>query len=99
MPVENDSSISQVRHFLRELLLGREDPEGFFCLCLSILGHRETRVRFRELIAPLTDSHRQLHSLLLTIYQEYFSKVRGLNKAKPLLPSAELGCLFAMRIS
>ncbi|XP_041964697.1 deoxyribodipyrimidine photo-lyase [Alosa sapidissima] len=70
MPV--DSRVSQVRHLLRELLAGREDPESFFCFCVSILGHQETRVRFRELISPITYVHHQLHSQLLSIYQEYF---------------------------
>ncbi|KAL2093757.1 hypothetical protein ACEWY4_011069 [Coilia grayii] len=74
MPVDNNSEISQIRHLLRELLTGREDPEGFFCFCLSILGNRGTRIQFVELISLLSYYHPQLHSQLITIYEGYFSK-------------------------
>ncbi|XP_063053705.1 deoxyribodipyrimidine photo-lyase [Engraulis encrasicolus] len=74
MPSENDPKLSQIRHLLRELLTGQEDPEGFFCLCISILGDSETRMQFRELISPVSYNYRQLHSQLITLYEEYFSK-------------------------
>lgn len=76
MPSENDPKLSQIRHLLRELLTGQEDPEGFFCLCISILGDSETRMQFRELISPVSYNYRQLHSQLITLYEEYFSKVK-----------------------
>lgn len=76
MPSENDPKLSQIRHLLRELLTGQEDPEGFFCLCISILGDSETRMQFRELVSPVSYNYRQLHSQLITLYEEYFSKVK-----------------------
>ncbi|XP_071393724.1 deoxyribodipyrimidine photo-lyase [Centroberyx affinis] len=65
---------TSVRKMLRELLLGREDPEGFFGLCVSVLGHRDTRSQFPSLIQPLSTANNSLHSTLTSIYLEYFSK-------------------------
>lgn len=65
-----------VRRMLREVLVGREDPEGFFALCLSALGHRETRSQFPSYIQPLSAAYGSLHGCLTSIYTEYFSQVR-----------------------
>lgn len=65
-----------VRRMLREVLLGREDPEGFFALCLSALGHLETRSQFPSFIQPLSAAHSALHGSLTAIYTDYFSQVR-----------------------
>lgn len=62
---------------LREVLDGREDPEGFFALCLSALGHQETRSQFPSYIQPLSTANSSLHSILTSIYKEYFSKVNS----------------------
>ncbi|KAL7878515.1 hypothetical protein AOLI_G00094890 [Acnodon oligacanthus] len=59
---------------LRDLMLGLEDPEGFFCLCLSALGERDTRALFLDLIKPLASGHNQLYSQLTTIFFNYFSQ-------------------------
>ncbi|KAK7151774.1 hypothetical protein R3I94_008200 [Phoxinus phoxinus] len=67
-------SVSQVRELLRELMLGREDPDGFFCLCLSLLGDTDTRTHFLDVIEPLSSGHEHLHSQLTAIFLEYFSK-------------------------
>lgn len=64
-----------VRRILRDVLAGREDPEGFFALCLSVLGHQETRSQYRSYIEPLSAANSSLHSVLTSIYTEYFSKV------------------------
>lgn len=64
-----------VRKILREVLVGREDPEGLFAMCLSVLGHQETRSQFLSLIHPLSAANSSLHSVLTSIYQDYFSKV------------------------
>ncbi|XP_029909413.1 uncharacterized protein LOC115360575 [Myripristis murdjan] len=63
-----------VRKMLRELLMGREDPEGFFGLCVSLLGHQDTRSQFPALIQPLSTANRSLHSTLTSIYLDYFSQ-------------------------
>ncbi|KAG1935023.1 deoxyribodipyrimidine photo-lyase [Pimephales promelas] len=67
-------SISQVRELLRELMLGREDPDGCFCLCLSLLGDTDTRTHFLDMIEPLSSGHEHLHSQLTATFLEYFSK-------------------------
>lgn len=58
-----------------EVLAGREDPEGLFALCLSALGDSETRSQFLSHIEPLSTANSSLHSVLTSIYKEYFSKV------------------------
>ncbi|CAN9499246.1 unnamed protein product [Ophioblennius macclurei] len=63
-----------VREMLREVLLGREDPEGFFAMCVSLMGHRDTRSQFPSIIRPLSTSNRRLHDVLTSIYQGYFVK-------------------------
>ncbi|XP_065813314.1 deoxyribodipyrimidine photo-lyase [Labrus bergylta] len=63
-----------VRKVLRQVLVGREDPGGFFAMCLSALGHQETRSQFLSIIQPLSTANISLHSVLLSIYKEYFSK-------------------------
>ncbi|KAM4733955.1 deoxyribodipyrimidine photo-lyase isoform 1-T1 [Anableps anableps] len=63
-----------VKQMLREVLVGREDPEGFFAMCVSVLGHQETRSQFLSIIKPLSSANIRLHSVLSSIYQEYFSK-------------------------
>ncbi|XP_028306298.1 uncharacterized protein LOC114465469 [Gouania willdenowi] len=63
-----------LRQMLGQLLGGREDPEGFFAMCVSVLGHRETRSRFPSFIQPLCASHGSLHAQLTSIYLRYFSK-------------------------
>lgn len=68
-------SVSQVRELLRELVSGREDPDGFFCMCLSLLGDTDTRTHFLDEIKPLLSGHEHLHSQLTAIFLEYFSKV------------------------
>lgn len=60
---------------LKEVLMGREDPEGFFAMCVSNLGHQESRSQFLSLIQPLSTANSSLHSILTSIYQEYFTKV------------------------
>lgn len=70
-----DDTKTLVRKMLRELLLGREDPEGFFGLCVSLLGHQDTRSQFPALIQPLSAANRSLHSTLTSIYLDYFSQV------------------------
>lgn len=67
---------AMVRRMLREVLVGREDPEGFFALCLSVLGHRETRSQFPSYIQPLSTAYSTLHGSLTAIYTDYFSQVR-----------------------
>lgn len=54
--------------------MGREDPEGFFGICVSVLGHEDTRLHFLSLIQPLSTAENQLHYRLSSIYREYFSK-------------------------
>uniref|UniRef100_A0A671KFY7 Deoxyribodipyrimidine photo-lyase-like n=1 Tax=Sinocyclocheilus anshuiensis TaxID=1608454 RepID=A0A671KFY7_9TELE len=68
-------SVSQVRELLRELESGREDPDGFFCLCLSLLGDTDTRTHFLDVIKPLLSGHEHIHSQLTAIFLEYFSKL------------------------
>ncbi|XP_061578642.1 deoxyribodipyrimidine photo-lyase [Cololabis saira] len=63
-----------LRQMLREVLVGREDPEGFFAMCVSVLGHQDTRSQFPSLIKPLSTANTRLHSVLSSIYQQYFSK-------------------------
>lgn len=70
-----EDSKALVRKVLREVLVGREDPEGFFVMCLSALGHQETRAQFVSFIQPLSTANSSLHSTLTSIYREYFSKV------------------------
>ncbi|XP_018519383.1 deoxyribodipyrimidine photo-lyase [Lates calcarifer] len=69
-----DDSKSLVRKMLREVLVGREDPEGFFAMCVSLLGHQETRSRFLSLIQPLSTANSSLYSTLTSIYKKYFSE-------------------------
>lgn len=73
-----EGSKALVRRLLKEVLLGREDPEGFFALCLSALGHQETHSEFLSHIQPLSTVNSSLHSVLTSIYKEYFSKVKAL---------------------
>ncbi|KAF3854745.1 hypothetical protein F7725_022800 [Dissostichus mawsoni] len=63
-----------VRRMLIEVLMGREDPEGFFAMCVSALGPQETRSQFLALIQPLSTANSSLHSGLTSIYEQYFSK-------------------------
>ncbi|XP_044211749.1 deoxyribodipyrimidine photo-lyase [Thunnus albacares] len=69
-----EDSKAVVRKMLREVLVGREDPEGFFAMCVSVLGHQETRSQFLSLIQPLSTANSSLHSVLTSIYREYFTK-------------------------
>ncbi|XP_029010334.1 deoxyribodipyrimidine photo-lyase [Betta splendens] len=69
-----DDSKAWVRKMIREVLVGREDPEGLFAMCLSVLGPQETRSQFLCLIRPLAAANAELHFRLSSIYQEYFSK-------------------------
>ncbi|CAJ1056766.1 deoxyribodipyrimidine photo-lyase [Xyrichtys novacula] len=69
-----EDSKTLVRKVLREVLVGREDPEGFFAVCVSALGHQETRAQFLSIIQPLSTANISLHSVLTSIYREYFSK-------------------------
>ncbi|KAF6735023.1 Deoxyribodipyrimidine photo-lyase [Oryzias melastigma] len=71
-PSKDDHAL--VREMLKEVLTGREDPEGFFAICLSVLGHRETYSMFPTLIKPLSTANISVHSTLTLIYEEYFSK-------------------------
>nr|XP_057931297.1 deoxyribodipyrimidine photo-lyase [Doryrhamphus excisus] len=73
MPTSGEDA-AVVRKHLREVLVGREDPEVFFAMCLSILGHQETRWQFLPIIQPLSSGNRSLHSALASIYQEYFTQ-------------------------
>ncbi|XP_059191104.1 deoxyribodipyrimidine photo-lyase [Centropristis striata] len=70
----DDESKALVRKTLREVLVGREDPEGFFAMCVSALGNQETRSQFMSLIQPLSTANRSLHSTLTSIYKKYFSE-------------------------
>lgn len=72
---DGESNKVWVRRILKEVLAGREDPEGFFALCLSVLGHQETRSQYLSHIEPLSTANSSLHSILASIYREYFSKV------------------------
>ncbi|XP_055011518.1 deoxyribodipyrimidine photo-lyase [Boleophthalmus pectinirostris] len=67
-----EDGVSLVRKMLREVLVGREDPEGFFALCVSVLGHHDTRAQFLTIIRPLSTANIALHSALTAIYEEYF---------------------------
>ncbi|KAG7473567.1 hypothetical protein MATL_G00097210 [Megalops atlanticus] len=69
--------VAHVKHFMRELLLGRQDPEEFFCLSLSLLGHQYTQEQFLDLIEPLAEGHEELHTCLVTIFLDYFTKVQS----------------------
>ncbi|XP_072291551.1 deoxyribodipyrimidine photo-lyase [Eucyclogobius newberryi] len=64
---------SLVRKMLRRVLEGQEDPEGFFALCVSVLGHHDTREQFLTVIRPLCTANGALHTALTAIYEEYFS--------------------------
>ncbi|XP_014900205.1 deoxyribodipyrimidine photo-lyase [Poecilia latipinna] len=75
MPHSAAGDQAAVRQMLREVLVGREDPEGFFAMCVSVLGHQETRSQFLSIIKPLSTANIRLHSVLSSIYQEYFSKM------------------------
>lgn len=75
MPPSGADAQATVKWWLGEVLEGREDPEGFFAMCVSILGHLETRSQFLSLIEPLSTGDRLLHASLTSIYQEYFTKV------------------------
>lgn len=79
---EGESNKVWVRRIFREVLAGREDPEGFFALCLSVLGHLETRSQFQSYIEPLSAANSSLHSVLASIYTQYFSKVSLHTKIK-----------------
>lgn len=79
---DGESNKAWVRRILREVLAGREDPEGSFARCLSALGHQETRSRYLSYIEPLSAANSSLHSVLSSIYREYFSKVRLCTKTK-----------------
>lgn len=72
---DGESNKVWVRRILREVLAGREDPEGFFALCVSVLGHQETRSQYLSYIEPLSTANSSLHSVLASIYGEYFAKV------------------------
>ncbi|XP_074532963.1 deoxyribodipyrimidine photo-lyase [Halichoeres trimaculatus] len=63
-----------VRRVLREVLVGREDPESFFAICVSALGHEETRSQFLSIIQPLSTANISIHNILTSIYNGYFSK-------------------------
>lgn len=82
-----EGSKALVSRMLREVLVGREDPEGFFALCLSALGHQETRSQFLSHIQPLSTANSSLHSILTSIYKEYFSKVIALVNTRVSLQS------------
>lgn len=71
---EETKPVSEVRELLRELILGREDPQGFFCMCVSLLGDADTRRLFLDLIKPLSSEYEHLHSQLTSVFLEYFSK-------------------------
>lgn len=70
------NKVSQIRPALRDLLSGQEDAEGFFCICLSVLGEKDTRALFLDLIKPLASGHIKLHSQLTAIFLNYFTPVR-----------------------
>ncbi|KAM4553825.1 deoxyribodipyrimidine photo-lyase isoform 1-T2 [Fundulus diaphanus] len=74
MPPSAAGDQAAVRQMLREVLVGREDPEGFFAMCVSVLGHQETRSQFLAIIKPLSTANIRLHSVLSALYQQYFSK-------------------------
>ena len=69
-------NIASLSNTLQQLVLGGEDPGGFFGICVSAMGHSETRSVFPSLIQPLATVDPSQHSTLLSIYVEYFSKVR-----------------------
>ncbi|XP_056138471.1 deoxyribodipyrimidine photo-lyase [Lampris incognitus] len=69
----SEDATGLLRKALGELLAGREDPEGFFGTCVSLLGQEETRAQFFSLIRPLTTLNTSLHSTLTSIYLQYFS--------------------------
>lgn len=77
---DGESNKVWVRRILRDVLGGREDPEVFFAMCLSVLGHQETRSQYPGHIEPLSTSNSILHRVLTNIYQEYFSKVSSLTR-------------------
>lgn len=66
-------------------MAGREDPEGFFALCVSVLGHQETRSQYLSYIEPLSTANSSLHSVLASIYGEYFGKVSLRTKKRDTL--------------
>ncbi|XP_068168215.1 deoxyribodipyrimidine photo-lyase [Antennarius striatus] len=68
-----EQSQASVTKMLTEVLSGREDPEGFFAKCLSVLGHQDTRLQFLSLIRPLSTADRSLHSILTSVHHQYFT--------------------------
>uniref|UniRef100_A0AAQ4S5X7 Uncharacterized protein n=1 Tax=Gasterosteus aculeatus aculeatus TaxID=481459 RepID=A0AAQ4S5X7_GASAC len=75
-PSAGEDSKVFVRRMLVEVLAGREDPEGFFAMCVSALGHRETSSRFLPLIQPLSTANGALNAALTSIHTDYFSKTK-----------------------
>uniref|UniRef100_A0A665VE19 Deoxyribodipyrimidine photo-lyase-like n=1 Tax=Echeneis naucrates TaxID=173247 RepID=A0A665VE19_ECHNA len=71
MPPTEDSKVL-VSRLLREVLEGREDPEGFFAVCVSVLGQQQTRSQFLSLIRPLSSADSPLHRVLTSVYQGYY---------------------------
>jgi hypothetical protein len=69
-------NIASLSNTLQQLVLGGEDPGGFFGICVSSMGHSETLSVFPSLIQPLASVDPSQHSTLIAIYVEYFSKVR-----------------------
>lgn len=82
---DGESNKAWVRRILREVVAGREDPEGFFALCVSVLGHQETRSQYLSYIEPLSTANSSLHSVLASIYEEYFAKVSLRTKKRDTL--------------
>uniref|UniRef100_A0A8C6SNQ7 Si:ch1073-390k14.1 n=1 Tax=Neogobius melanostomus TaxID=47308 RepID=A0A8C6SNQ7_9GOBI len=70
-----ENGVSVVRKMLREVLVGHEDPEGFFAMCVSVLGHHDTWSQFLTIIRPLSTAHVALHCRLTAIYDEYFTHI------------------------
>ncbi|CAL8296674.1 unnamed protein product [Boreogadus saida] len=67
-------NIASLSNTLQQLVLGGEDPGGFFGICVSAMGHSETLSVFPSLIQPLASVDPSQHSTLIAIYVEYFSK-------------------------
>ncbi|KAG9336928.1 hypothetical protein JZ751_030041 [Albula glossodonta] len=65
--------VSQIRREMRELVLGRQDPEEFFCRSVSMLGHQGAQEQLLDLIEPLVFEHAEVHARLVTMFLDYFA--------------------------
>ncbi|XP_069463209.1 uncharacterized protein [Ambystoma mexicanum] len=72
-PMASDFS-QEVQGLRKALERGNTEPDEFFCLTLSLLGHAQTREEFPKLVDGLQWSNFHLHTELLDIYTNYFQQ-------------------------